>query len=98
MPFKTSLKQSSPFSPAELKALDWFRQRYWPGNNSTTVPDEAIAYMLLRLALGKPAEVAGWLEQGLNYREAEGLALSQWLNERLASHPLYRQNPTSPKP
>src|SRR5512141_1570567 len=63
------------FDPAERRAIDWFRQQFWAGSTPAETPDHAIAFMLLRFALGRREEVAGWLDEVIRYRKLEGVSI-----------------------
>ncbi len=54
------------FSPDELKAIAWFRSQYWGGSTPAEIPDHAIAFMLLRVGLGHPGQLAGWIDELLH--------------------------------
>ncbi len=77
------------FSEDERKAIDWFRRQFWNGKIRAQVPDDTIAYMLLRVALGHPDQLGGWIDQIIRYREAEGVALSDVIDRKIAQRPEY---------
>ncbi len=75
----------APFSAPESAALDWFRKRYWETNAGALLSDETIAYMLLRVALGRRDDLANWLDLLIGYRDAEGVDLSELIDRRIAA-------------
>lgn len=79
-----------PFSPQELKALDWFRREYWGADNPVKTPDEAIAFMLLRVALGHPQSLVNWIDQMIKYRDTEGVSLTDSIDRLIASRKEYQ--------
>lgn len=81
---------NSPFTQDERKALDWFRRQYWSGDTPVQVPDEAIAYMLLRVALGHPERLAAWMDEVIHYRDAEGVSLSELIDRKIAQPSEYQ--------
>jgi hypothetical protein len=82
-----------PFSSEELKALEWFRREYWHGEDPEKTPDDAIAFMLFRVALGHPDQLVAWIDQMIYYREAEGVSLSEAIDRNIANRPEYIQQP-----
>ncbi|HYG34657.1 MAG TPA: hypothetical protein VEC99_07735 [Clostridia bacterium] len=98
-PIEFNTPKSAPldatFSPDEVRALEWFRRQYWEGDDPAKAPDDAIAFMLLRVALGHPDRLVAWIDEMIHYREAEGVSLSELIDRKIAQRPEYRDKPST---
>ncbi len=79
------------FSTEEKRALEWFRRQYWRAKDASAASDNAVAYMLLRVALSHPDKLANWIDDLVYYRTAEGVRLSELIDGRIAIRPEYRR-------